>query len=105
MGDSCLVSDNNAEGNTNNGIEVAGRESLIESNRLSNNLGTGLLVLSDRNLIFNNINRMNTLSFDIVANNRVGFTISPPLSGAIAGDSDPDALGAGTTDPWANIAH
>ena len=104
-GESCRISDNNAEGNTNNGIEVADSESLIEGNRVSNNLGTGLLIYNQRNLIIRNINRASTQSYDIAANNRVGFTIIPPLSGAISGDSDPDALGAGTTDPWANFSH
>lgn len=104
-GESSRISENNSEGNTAEGIVVTGKENLIERNRFSNNQTEGLQVTLERNLILRNINRFSVGAWDIVPDNRVAFIVIPPLSGTISGDSDPDANGAGTTDPWSNFSH
>ena len=61
---------------------------------------------ADRNFVFANFARDNAANnYQAPANNRFGPIVIPPLSGAILGFSDPDTLGAGTTDPWANFSY
>ena len=37
-------------------------------------------------------------------NDSLNYVVAP-VSGPISGDTDPDALGAGTLDPWANFSY
>lgn len=46
-----------------------------------------------------------SLNYVIPAGNRVGIIAVAPVSGPISGDTDPDALCAGTLDPWANFSY
>ena len=103
-GDDCRIRNNTCSNNGGAAFLVTGRESLIEHNRAANN-GFGYIVQNDRNLVVANVARDNGSNYEIVAGNRVGKLVIPPLSGAISGASDPDALGAGTTDPWANFSY
>ncbi|MBN1672887.1 MAG: right-handed parallel beta-helix repeat-containing protein [Kiritimatiellae bacterium] len=101
----CYVVGNQSDMNLAAGIHVTGRECRVEGNNVSNN-ARGIDVDGDRNLIIRNSARDNGgLNYEIVESNRVGVIALPPLSGDISGDTDPDALGMGSTDPWANIAY
>ncbi len=96
---------NFSAGNSGPGIELEGRESLIDSNNVANN-GIGIRITMDRNLVIRNVARDNGgVDYDIIAGNRVGIISVPPLSGTISTLADPDALGTGTTDPWANFSY
>lgn len=84
------------------GIHVVGDAGHIEGNMVFNN-GRGIDVDSTVNLVIRNQARGNTAgNYVIVAGNRVGTIIVPPLAGAINGNS---GGGSGTTDPWSNIAY
>ena len=100
-----LVRENTC-GTNAKGIVIDGRECLVERNRVANNTVSGIEVQHDRNLVVSNLARDNSgFNYVIVPGNRVGIIVIPPLSGDINGDVDADALGAGTTDPWANISY
>jgi len=94
--EACSVSNNTSVNNDDAGIRVVGREGVVDGNRVINNVG-GIVVDDDRNLVIRNVARDN--------GNRVGDIVVPPLSGDINGDNDPDALGVGTLDPWANFSY
>ncbi len=99
------IVDNVVQRSEEAGIRVQDSESLVEGNQVINN-GMGIEVLDARNLVISNVARDNGgLNYVIVAGNRVGSIVVPPLSGDISGDTDPDALGAGTTDPFANLSY
>jgi hypothetical protein len=74
----------------------------IERNNVTENT-TGIQVAGTVNWIIGNSARANTsVNYSIVAGNRVGTIVTPPLAGAISGSS---GGGSGTTDPWSNIAY
>jgi parallel beta-helix repeat protein len=75
--------------------------SRIEGNNLTYNVW-GIRVVETGNIIVGNTAK-NTTNYSIVAGNRVGTIVVPPLSGAINGNSG--AAGTGATDPWSNIAY
>lgn len=108
FGTGCRITGNNAEDNGTfsfgPGFRTTGRESLIDQNRSSDN-SVGFHVSHTRNLIIRNEAYSNSTNFFIVSGNRVGFLILPPYSGVISGDTDADALGMGTTDPWVNLSY
>ena len=90
------------------GIHVTGGENRIDGNHVAKN-DRGILIDDgpvDRNWVVRNTARFNAgLNYVIPAGNRVGVIAAAPVSGAISGDTDPDALGAGTLDPWANFSY
>lgn len=102
----CRIIDNDCSNNQVFGISVDASDCEIRGNRVASNGSRGIYVADIRNLIVANVARDNAgVNYQIVAGNRVGPIVIPPLSGSIAGDADSDALGAGTTDPWANLSY
>ena len=102
---SSRITENNMESNTDYGLLFTGQESLFMDNRISGSGIAGVELFDERNLLINNQVNLNATSFILAENNRVGFIVTPPLSGDITGDTDPDAQGTGTTDPWVNISY
>jgi len=96
----CTVRANNSTNNGGPGIS-ASFGNRIEANNCLNN-PVGISVTGIVNIVLGNTCRANTTNFSIVASNRVGPIVVPPLSGAINGNSG--AAGLGSTDPWANFA-
>lgn len=106
VADSCLVRGNNVSFNRGAGVG-AGIRAIVSNNRIEGNTcvgnDLGIVVEDSVNLIFGNTCRGNTNSnFSMVANNRVGTIVTPPLSGAITGNAG--AAGLGPADAWANLA-
>ncbi|MCA9309680.1 MAG: right-handed parallel beta-helix repeat-containing protein [Phycisphaerales bacterium] len=102
----CRIVGNNCEGNGSLGIYTGARECTIHDNRVANNVLAGIRCNGDRNFVFANFARDNGgTNYEAVADNRFGPIVIPPLSGAILGSSDPDVLGVGTIDPWANFSY
>ncbi len=102
VGNSCV---SNGSGGDGAGIYIDGTEGTVVRNMATNN-DRGIDVDGIRNLIVSNTTRDNSgKNYDIVAGNRVGIIVIPPLSGAISGDTSANAQGAGTTDPWANLSY
>jgi parallel beta-helix repeat protein len=101
----CLVRGNtssfNGSGGDGAGVHALGGENRIEGNNCTSN-DSGIRAGGTVNLVFGNSCRANTSNYNIVAGNRVGTIVVPPLSGVVTGNSG--AAGFGTTDPWANIA-
>lgn len=99
--------DGNAVGTGGAGIFATSGENRIDNNNVTNNArGIRINTLDSRNLVVSNTTRDNNgLNYDIASGNRVGTIVIPPLSGNISGDSDADAKGMGTTDPWANLSY
>jgi len=91
------VRENTCSENVAGGILVTARENLIEDNRVSTAPSASRYRTTARD--------NSGANYVIVSGNRVGVISLPPLSGDINGDVDPDALGAGTTDPWANFSY
>lgn len=99
--------DHNAAGTAGAGIHVYGSEKRIVIQAM----------IIPRGITYHKVSRVCRVDQDaarvvakvvvivIATGNRVGSIVVPPLSGDISGDSDPDAAGAGTTDPWANISY
>jgi parallel beta-helix repeat protein len=97
--------DSNGLAGNGAGIHAKGTENRIDGNNVSNN-DRGIDVDDVRNFVIRNSARDNAgMNYVIVAGNRVGAIVVPPLSGDIAGDTDSDAAGVGTTDPWANFTY
>lgn len=107
VGSSCFVRGNtctsNGNGNVGAGIYVTSGDNRIEGNQLTGN-DRGLKVEATTSLILHNSARGNSAgNYEIVAGNRVGAIVVPPLSGAVNGNSG--AAGFGSNDPWANFAY
>jgi hypothetical protein len=105
--DSCTVRGNTCHFNgpqteLGAGINVTGTENRIEGNNCVDN-DFGVAVGGTGNLVFGNSCRANILNYSIIAGNRAGPVVLPPVSGAVSGNSG--AAGMGTTDPWANFAY
>jgi parallel beta-helix repeat protein len=106
---SCLVANNHCDGNGNSG-DGAGIHATADANRIDGNSvidnDRGIDVDGIRNLVVRNTASSNSnLNYVIVTGNKVGVISSVPTSLDIAGDTDADAAGVGTTNPWANLSY
>jgi parallel beta-helix repeat protein len=94
-------------GNGNTLLPAAGILVQLGGNRIEGNNVTynthGIRVVDTGNIIVGNTAKSWTTNYSMVAGNRVGTIVVPPLSGAINGNSG--AAGTGATDPWSNIAY
>lgn len=95
------------EGNTcadnERGMTVQATHCRIEANHLADNTAIGLLVTGQYNIIIRNTARNTAgVNWNIVAGNRGGVFVGPPLGGSVIGASG--GAGSGTTDPFANLS-
>jgi parallel beta-helix repeat protein len=96
---------NQCDNNQGAGIHAKGDANRIEQNNVTYN-NVGIQVDGTVNLVAGNSARGNNGTngnYFIVAGNRVGDIVIPPLSGAITGNTG--AAGMGTSSPWANLAY
>ncbi len=105
--DRCIVLNNSSHSNGNGavsaGIKITGTACRVEGNNVASN-DYGIHVTGTGNLILKNSARSNgSGNYEIVASNRVGLIVVPPLSGAITGNGP--GAGFGSTDPNANFAY
>ncbi len=99
----CTIADNTCSGN-DHGIFVVGTRNQILGNSLADNSVSGLTVTGQYNLITGNKARNTTgVNWNIVAGNRAGLFVAPPLGGAVNGATG--GAGSGTTDPFANLSY
>lgn len=100
VGNNC--SHNGSSGGDGAGIHVDESNNTIEGNSVTNN-DRGIDVDGSVNLIIRNTARGNPDgNYEIVADNRVGTIVTPPLSGVITANGP--GAGSGATDPFANFA-
>jgi hypothetical protein len=100
----CLILSNSCSDN-GAGIVASGQSNRIEANNVTATtiFKTGIQVTGDNNFIIRNTARGCSPNYDIAANNKVGFIVSAPNSGAISGSTG--GSGVGTSDPWANFTY
>lgn len=84
------------------GIHATGSDNRIDGNTVRLN-ARGIDVDIFGNFIVRNTAIGNTVAYDLAANNKVGFIVAAPASGAISGTSG--GAGVGSTDPWANFSY
>lgn len=83
------------------GRRVSGQANRIEGNTVTGNvLGIGVDVSG--NLIIRNSASLNSVNYNIAANNKVGVIVNAPNSAGISGSVG--GAGVGSTDPWANFS-
>jgi parallel beta-helix repeat protein len=102
----CLILQNQCISNGNSGdgagVHATGSRNRIEGNNARGN-DRGIDIDGTTNLVIRNTASANTTNYDVVANNKVGPTVSAPNSAAFTGDTG--GSGVGSTDPWANFTY